>query len=277
MSTVLTCDCGARFEVDVYRTGQPIRCPECSQSLQVVAHGKPPRRPSWLALGSLGLVLLGAFTVIGSLAGTALGVASLVHLRRHRDRLAGAGFAVTAIVLGFAMTALTLTLFRSPDVPPVAAWLRARTLTGQVDPADSSLVSSRDEVCRLAVPRDTWLRVKATATVDPALEDLQKNRDVVLMHGKARAYADVTLDAEAAGMPDLVGSHAAIVKDLHRTRPALIGDDEAAIPARPRFVRDAHLDPIDGHEGREWLLDLARGGQTWRILVRAYRLKCEKE
>src|SRR5262245_31996081 len=227
MSTVLTCACGARFEVDVYRAGQPIHCPECSQSLQVVAYDKPPRRPSWLALTSLGLALLGAFTVVGSLAGAALGVASLLHLRRNRDRLAGAGFACAAIVLGLATTALTLTLFGSRDVLPVGAWLRGWSLTGQVEPADSAAVSSRDDVCRLTLPRDIWLRVKATATVDPALEDLQEKRDVLLMHGKDRAYVDVTIDAEAAGFPRLMGYHAAIVKDLERTRPPLIDDHDA--------------------------------------------------
>jgi hypothetical protein len=276
MSSVLTCDCGARFEVDALGRGQPIRCPECLQSLQAAVDDKPAPRPGWLALTALALALLGGFTVVGSLAGAALGLAVLVQVRRHPDRLAGAGFALSAVLLGVGLTGVSLVLFRSRDLLPVGAWLRQRTM-GPTEPVGSRIVSSRDDVCLLRLPSDDWLRVKGATSGDPAIEELQQKRDVLLVSLRLRAFADVTIDT-AAEAPTLADYHFYLLKDLQPPPPPALGDgEEASRSPAPRFRGDSALDPIDGHEGREWLLDLDRGGRTWRFLVRAYRHKDGKK
>jgi hypothetical protein len=276
MSSVLTCDCGARFEVDALGPGLQICCPECLQSLQPAAPEIAPPRTSWLALTSFSLALVGAFTVVGSLAAAALGVAALVHLRRNAGRLTGAAFALSALVLGLTMTTLTLPLISSQNVPPIGAWLRGRTLTGQVESPGAPVVSSRDETCLLTLPSADWLRVKAGATIDPSVEDLQQKRDTLLVNVRLRAYADVTVDPSDA--PSASDYHFCLAKDLQPTRPPLVGggDDDSRPPPAPRF-RDARPVHLEGFDAYEWLLDLDRGGRTWRFLARAYRRKPGKE
>ncbi len=275
MSSVLTCDCGARFEVNAFGPGQSICCPECLQSLQPAVPASAPPRTSWLALASLALALVGAFTVVGSLAAAALGAAALIHLRRNAGRLTGAAFALSALALGLAMTALTLALFSSQNVPPIGAWLRGRTLTGQVEPPGTPVVSSRDDACLLTLPSADWLRVKAGVSGDPSVEDLQQKRDTLLVNVRLRAYADVTVDPSDA--PSASDYQFYLAKDLQPTRPPLVGgDDDPRPPPAPHF-RDARPFALEGHDAYEWLLDLDRGGRTWRFLVRAYRRKPGKE
>src|SRR5262249_7929426 len=107
---MLTCACGARFEVDETLAGREVACPECQQPVKV-----PPRqqasRTRGLALASLTFALLGAFTP-GTLVAVLLGVAALRSIARSRGRLTGAGFAIFGIVLGLLLGFLTV--FASP-------------------------------------------------------------------------------------------------------------------------------------------------------------------
>src|SRR5215467_1244077 len=126
---MITCACGARFEVDDTLAGQEVLCPECQRSLKAPALDRPPRVTSGWALASVVLALVGAFTVFGSLLAVLLGVIALVSIARNRRQIAGAGFAIFGICLGVAFTGLTLFALNTADVFGLDAWLRERTLT----------------------------------------------------------------------------------------------------------------------------------------------------
>jgi hypothetical protein len=274
MPLVLTCDCGARFEVDDHLAGQDVRCPECRQPLAAAGRAEGPPRLSWLALFSLALALAGAFTVVGSAAAAVLGVAALAVIRRHPDRLGGRGFALAGLGLGLAFTALSLLALPWSGRLPVGAWLRRRALAGRVDPSAPKEVSSRDGACLLTRPSDDWEVLRAQGSGDPAVSDLQKKRDVVLCNARLHAYAD--LAREATSIPPFAYDQD-LLASLQPRRPPLIGEEEPnappALAALPRVVEGwpRRLEPIDSHDGREWLIDVPLGGQTWRFLIRAYR------
>src|SRR5579872_4982561 len=103
MALSLTCDCGARFEVEDTLAGQEVSCPECQQPLKAPALQALPVQTSALAIASAVLALAGAFTVVGTLAAVGLGIAALVSIARHRDRLAGSGLALFGILAGAAL------------------------------------------------------------------------------------------------------------------------------------------------------------------------------
>src|SRR5689334_16012982 len=104
---MITCACGARFEVDDTLAGQEVLCPDCQQPLKAPAVDRPPQLTSGWALASVVLALVGAFTLFGSLAAVLLGVIALISISRHRRQVSGTGFAVFGICLGVLFTGLT--------------------------------------------------------------------------------------------------------------------------------------------------------------------------
>src|SRR5262245_8798641 len=133
MALSLTCDCGARFEVEDTLAGQEVSCPECQHPLKVPAQGAAPPRTSLYALASAVLALIGAFTVVGTAAAVVLGVAALVSIARHRPRLTGVGFAAFGIGAGAVFTALTLFALGRGELFGFGDALRERTMADQVD------------------------------------------------------------------------------------------------------------------------------------------------
>ncbi len=77
---MLTCACGARFEVDDTLAGQDVFCPECQQPLKTPALDRPPQLTSGWALASVVLALVGAFTVVGTILAVLLGFYALLHI-----------------------------------------------------------------------------------------------------------------------------------------------------------------------------------------------------
>jgi uncharacterized paraquat-inducible protein A len=113
MPLSLSCSCGARFEVEETFAGREVACPECQQPLKAPFPHRVPRRTSGLALASMILAVAGAFTLIGTVLAIACGAAALIHISRHRETLAGAGYAIFGIVWGVVFTGLTLFAYSS--------------------------------------------------------------------------------------------------------------------------------------------------------------------
>jgi hypothetical protein len=275
MPLVLTCDCGARFQVDDSQTSKEVSCPECQQPLSAKKRGPTVQHTSWLALFSLALAITGAFTVVGSLAGAFLGMIALGRIRAVSDRLAGRSIAITGILLGLGFTVLTLGLLWQQDTLPVGAWIRHRTMTGQMEKATTPQVSSRDDVCVLTRPSSAWAVFTRGTSGDPAVDDLQHKRDVLLGHLQFHAYVDILTDT-SNNPAQLANYRAEVIKEFQRSRPPLLGDDEDdKQPLPPNMFwpvsSGSELEPIDGYAGHEWVFDVDRGGQTWRFLVRVYR------
>jgi hypothetical protein len=108
MALSVFCDaCGGGFEVEDTFAGQCLSCPDCGRTVRAPARRPPGERTCGLALASMTLALVGAFTLVGTAAAVAFGVLALVRIARGSGRVGGAGFAVFGIVLGLLFTALT--------------------------------------------------------------------------------------------------------------------------------------------------------------------------
>jgi Domain of unknown function (DUF4190) len=116
MAFALTCTCGARLEIDDKFAGQAVACPDCQKPLHMSASEQTGRRTSGLALVSIILALVGAFTIVGTVAAVLFGAMALRQIGRHSDRLAGRGYAIAGIVLGVIMTAGTVFALSSVEL-----------------------------------------------------------------------------------------------------------------------------------------------------------------
>src|SRR5947209_3446724 len=108
MTISLTCTCGALLEIDETFAGQTINCPDCQRALAVPRPEQPGVRTSGFALASLALALVGAFTVVGTLLAVLFGVLALTNIKKRPEELAGRNYALSGIVLGSALTLLTV-------------------------------------------------------------------------------------------------------------------------------------------------------------------------
>src|SRR5438552_3405888 len=106
MPIAVTCQCGAKLEIDEKFLGKEIQCPDCQRPLPTKAPPTPPplelpefRRTDGLAVYSLALALVGAFTLVGSLAAIVVGVQALKRIAARPTKLEGVNLARAGIVL----------------------------------------------------------------------------------------------------------------------------------------------------------------------------------
>ncbi len=281
MSIALTCECGARFELDESLAGQSVFCPECRQLLEPSGRALAAPRTSLFALASVVVALIGAFTLVGGVVAFVLGLIALVQIHRRRDRLNGAALAMAGLTAGLAFPALTAALLIRPDLVPIDAWVRARTLAGQVDAGGPLEVATRDGGLVVKRPSERWGRVHADRSDDPAVGDLQQKRELLLADVAQHAFLDVGRRGELTTLGDY---DQFLDEDLNPPRPPLLGEDAGdALPGmdhRPRkieVVEGMPLPPVGDWEARAWTHDVQRGGQTWRFLVRAYKKKAKAD
>src|SRR6266702_4949778 len=108
MALSIQCTCGIPFEVEDTLAGQVVTCPECQATTEAPSLVHTPVRTNGLALASVILALVGAFTVIFPLLAVLLGALALNSIRRNRDESAGTGYAIFGIVAGLIFTGLSL-------------------------------------------------------------------------------------------------------------------------------------------------------------------------
>src|SRR5581483_648924 len=141
MPLSITCACGARLEMDDRFAGQSVPCPDCHASLHVPA-AAPPSYPrvSGLAVASLMVSLIGAFTLVGGLAGALLGYFARRRIETQPTQLTDLRLARAAMVTGVGGTALALVALASPDVFHLGALLREFQWARKLDysPASAS-------------------------------------------------------------------------------------------------------------------------------------------
>src|SRR5262249_51746768 len=132
MALSVSCACGAAFEVADTFAGQLVTCPDCHQALRVASLARGPPRTSGYAVASVVLALVGAFTIVFTLLAVLFGVAGLMSIARHRDRVVGAGYATFGIVAGLLFTGLTLFAFSRGEVFGVGDQVRERLWGGDI-------------------------------------------------------------------------------------------------------------------------------------------------
>lgn len=269
---MLTCACGARFEVDDSLAGQEVLCPECQQPIKAPHSERLPRVTSGWALASVLLALLGAFTVVGTLVAVLLGLIALVSISRNRDRLAGTGFAVFGICLGVLFTVLTVVALNADNIFGLESWLRERTLTQGVDTSGPLEVVRILEGFAITRPTEKWGEVLGNDSDDPAVGAFQEQLDLLLMQIARHAFIDVrTLPVGPFQNLDQCESEVVAEFEAHRRPRDPFDDDDLHRAVRVRRLGARGLDAKDGMEGREVEIEVRCAGKPWLFLIRLYR------
>jgi len=281
MSLTLTCECGARFEVDEVWAGKEIPCPDCGAKTRaptLETQLASVERPSWLALLALTCVIIGAFTLVGTLVGSLMAAVALIR------RLPGAGIAWLALLGGLGLSGLTSALFAYPEQLPLGSWVRYQLLTAQVETRGPLQIRSPDQLVQLTRPKTNWGQARSNRLADPTVGDLQLESDLLLVRLSDRAYVDLRRidgrgDQQLSSLGDLLmselsGAGVQRAIDDFDDRP---GRRRSAPVASAEQLRTAPLERDDDREGREWLFEVRRGSKNWRFLIRAYRQVGERQ
>jgi hypothetical protein len=187
MSLSLSCSCGARFEVEDTFAGQAVACPECQRSLNAPSLARSPLRTSGLALASVILALVGAFTFLFTLLAVLLGVCALIHIGRNRERIAGSGYAVFGIIAGVAFTGLSFFMYTNLELLPMDGFFESRFLSGQVDYSGELEVSRPNEHFAITRPSTKWGVAKASL-----LQQMEIDGDLLLVNAHKQMFVEIS-------------------------------------------------------------------------------------
>jgi hypothetical protein len=287
MALSLICACGARFEVEDTLAGQDVSCPECQQSITAPTLRQPTLRSSDLALASAVLALVGAFTVVGTVAAVVLGAIGLVRIRRNRDRLGGAGFAVFGIAAGTIFTVLTLLAFSSNELFGLGARLRRNMLGDRVN--TSGDLTHKDDVAGFSITRPSrdWGESTVEKLDDAFVTVLQgegqnlRKRELLLVQTARTVYADVRVeDRFGANVDEFLKDEVTLLEpatnqpEADDGRPFRGRRPEQGNGLRLTNMNKAGsmkpLDAGDGVDAREKEVTFQIGTQKWKMLIRAY-------
>jgi hypothetical protein len=239
----LICACGARLEIDDKFAGQQIACPDCQRPLNTPAADQPVRRTSGLALASIIVALMGAFTVVGTFAAVVLGILALVQMTGRADRLAGRGYAITGILIGIVMTAGTLFAVTSIELFGLSSTMSELYWQGKLDFSGPMEIPRTREGFAITRPSAKWGVYKAPANADHVWDDLlivRPDEDAVVLCITQPAARDWGIEkcreeAEALLRRDREG--------LFTQRPKFFGPTPLTVVKtdRPPPVRDVDM------------------------------------
>ena len=197
MALSLTCDCGARFDVDEALAGQSVTCPECQAAVKAPSAQRPVVRTSGFALASFLLAIVGAFTVVGTAAAVVLGLLAVFFILRDRERQAGLGFAVCGIVLGVVFTGLTLWCFSTGELFGLGSAMRRNQMADQLDPIDPKApLEIAENGFRLTRPSFKWQRAKKDFQYLMVQPLLRSEAVLLLVQPDLYAFLDVEVEAD---------------------------------------------------------------------------------
>jgi hypothetical protein len=275
MTISLTCACGVHLEVDETFAGQTISCPDCQRSLTAPRPEQAGLQTSGFALASLTLALVGAFTVIGSLAAVVCGLLALQRIARTPEKVTGKGYAVTGILLGGVLTAFTVVALIVPELFGLSRMLSP--WAGKLD------YSGPDEIVRLTErfaikkPSPRWGVYRPTA--NQALPGDPPVWDYLLL---VNLEEDAHLLVEAQRVP--------ATWDLERCREQAYTDfrdhDKAKIFGGKASSRRARTDPpvqikrFEGpgqSDGVEMQFDKSMAGQDRRFIMQVIKEREDPE
>src|SRR5438034_434889 len=133
MAIAVTCSCGARLEIDDKFVGQSIPCPDCHKPIVAEPPVPPTTRTSGLAVLSLLLALVGAFTIVGTLAAMMCGAIAYRQLTRKRSTVGGFRIAQAGMILGGVFTVLAIAAYGSRSLLGVDSLVRQFLWTNRLD------------------------------------------------------------------------------------------------------------------------------------------------
>jgi hypothetical protein len=190
MTISLNCSCGVLLEVDETFAGQTISCPDCQRPVQVPAPGQGPVHTSGLAIASLVLALVGAFTILGTLLAAVLGGLALLRLKREPGRMTGRGFAIAGVTLGLVLTGLSLFAFSSVELFGLDTLLHEPQWAGRLDYDGPLEVVQSSDGFRITRPSKDWGVLKVQHGADLGFGE-PPPQGVLLVNPRRSAYVAV--------------------------------------------------------------------------------------
>ncbi|OAI50634.1 hypothetical protein AYO44_17615 [Planctomycetaceae bacterium SCGC AG-212-F19] len=262
MPLSLTCSCGARFEVEDHLAGQTVQCPECQQPVAVAAAPAQPMRTSGLAIASVVLALVGAFTGIGTVLAVVLGGVALVQIRKHPRAIAGTGYAILGIACGLIFSGLFFLAILQAEVFGVDM-LRDRLMSHNLDRDGPLEITRPADGFAIRRPSSQW------GVARPNLaSDLAPASQVLLVHPGKNAFIDVACE-------DLNGRSLDACKDAVLQTFRGNRNDFAPRALRYRDLEVEYTKPLApvpaGDEGLEMVFRVGFGGERLTYLVRIIR------
>lgn len=171
MPLSVTCQCGAKLEIDDAFLGKDVPCPDCSRLLPTKPAAPLPvpppldlpdyRRTSPLAIYSLATSLVLGFVGFG-IVGIGLGVLALREIRKKPGKLTGVRIAKAGIIVGGLLTLLSVVQYFLPTVGGLDRFLREFKFVDrlQYTNADVYKVASQQRDLTVTRPSPDWARLK---------------------------------------------------------------------------------------------------------------------
>jgi hypothetical protein len=262
----LTCACGARLEIDDKFAGQQISCPDCQRPLQTPSSDQPARRTSGLALASIVLALMGAFTIVGTLAAIVLGVMALVQLTGRADRLAGRGYAIAGIFIGVVMTAGTLFAVTSIELFGLSSMMSEAYWQGKLDYSrPMEIVRTRDGFA-ITRPSAKWGVFKSRASSEDHVRDdlllVRPDEDAVILCMAEPVQRDWGMETCRDKAEEI----------LRRGREGLFTQkSKSFINSQPPPLKVDRPAPVNGVESVEMLIQKKVGSEDKQFVVRVLK------
>jgi hypothetical protein len=263
MPLPVTCACGAKFDAEEALAGKEMPCPDCQEPVSIPAVDRQPRRTSMLALWSAILALVGAFTVLGTLIASVLGLAGLIHVSRNRERIAGAGLATFGLVAGIVFTGLTLFALSSKELFGLGSPTRLGQLGDEVDVSGPLEVRVVDRGFSLTRPSVRWGKSLLNFVNDPIAGQLVDEPDLLLINPGRYLFVEARLEEGADSLDNCVPTLLAAMQTGNRELRALGNRN-----VRPTVRETKALPPAGWQERRELLVDVRCGSQAWTMLMR---------
>jgi hypothetical protein len=270
MSLSLTCACGARLEVDDKFAGQVITCPDCNRPLTAPLPERSPTRTSGLALAAFILALVGAVSVIGTVAAIGCGLLALRKIKRSAEPIGGKNFARAAVILGSVFTLLTLAAFLSMERLGLDGFLRSLQMAGSVEldqeltlQIGSPMGGSRG--FSLQRPSRTWGKLKSNQNAPPI------GREDLLELTLINVWRDAQIVCLADSIPHKFDAREEAMAMLQMSRLMKM---LARLPAHdpgPALDSVYDLKQLPDSETEEFYLDARLGGIDRTFLVRVLR------
>jgi hypothetical protein len=263
MALSLACSCGARFEVEDTLAGQLVSCPECPESVRAPWPDQSKPRTSGYALASVIVALVGAFTLVGTVAAVILGSIGLVSIARHRDRVAGVGYAVFGIVAGVALTVFSLFLYSSFELFDVNGALRSGALSSQIDYEGGQEINRPQKGYAITRPNPKWGVARASL-----VKQLELECDLLLVNASKDCYVEVeVVEMGGRSMDEYLDE---VIQSYQDPPFDVAGANQRNEHTRSAFKLKGRriLPPAQGMRSGELLIDVKIDGQEMSFLDR---------
>ena len=266
MPISLTCRCGAKLEIDDKFAGQSIPCPDCNRPLTATAPAPAPTTTSGLAVLSLLLALVGAFTVVGPIAAVVCGFLAYRQITQNPSSgVGGIRVAKAGMILGGVFTVVGLGAFLSRDLLGLDGLLREIDWAGKLEfPPELNYQKERfEDRQRISISRPSaaWGVLKTLPTGAKSSDNL--------MLVDARDDAQILcLSENFDPQDDLAGLRSKAIDSFRGSELVKLIGRLAEDPAAP--LKERNINPIGGENTRiqEFLIDATLGGIERTFLFR---------